>query len=127
MLQEMHILEVDKLCRQAMFQYVHQWWGLPEGSPWACAPLLHGFQRAVELHESWRIMVEFSMQGGAAHQYQEHKDICETWKLRTPNDWEPLLWWSDLLTWRNQVYNLTIRQFGSLQAVAPTMHQMGYR
>lgn len=26
-----------------------------------------------------------------------------------------------------QVYNLTIRQFGALQSIAPNMHQMGYR
>ena len=33
-------------------------------------------------------------------------------------------------TWRVaalQVYNLTIRQFGALQSIAPNMHQMGYR
>lgn len=28
---------------------------------------------------------------------------------------------------RKQVYNLTIRQFGALQSIAPNMHQMGYR
>lgn len=31
------------------------------------------------------------------------QEICETWKLRTPNDWEPVQWWSQLLSWRNQV------------------------
>ena len=159
---------------------------LQEGCPalGTCPPLPPSFvpgcgwlQRAVELQESWRIMVEFSMQGGPGGAYQDHKDICETWKLRTPNDWEPLRWWggwggwaachgcaggggylvfathpgswggglrrpyswhaaphtlppcpglplpwlprphrwSDLLSWRNMVYNLTIRQFGALQ------------
>jgi transformation/transcription domain-associated protein len=79
------------------------------------------------------------------------QEICESWKLRTPNELEPLQWWSQLLSWRNQarqcfipcafncrpssqtcaacsqVYNLTIRQFGALQSIAPNMHQMGYR
>lgn len=33
-----------------------------------------------------------------------------------------------LFCFRNlQVYNLTIRQFGALQSIAPNMHQMGYR
>ena len=31
------------------------------------------------------------------------QEICETWKLRTPNEWEPIQWWSQLLSWRNQV------------------------
>lgn len=30
------------------------------------------------------------------------QEICETWKLRTPNEWEPIQWWSQLLSWRNQ-------------------------
>ena len=87
------------------------------------------------------------------------QEICETWKLRTPNDWEPVHWWSQLLSWRNQVamclqaslifgsvesyracnkqnrsssasldnrmqvYNLTIRQFGALQSIAPNMRE----
>jgi transformation/transcription domain-associated protein len=82
------------------------------------------------------------------------QEICETWKLRTPNEWEPIQWWSQVLSWRNQVcfpcslladeylllhlpwherhamlqvYNLTIRQFGAMQNIAPNMHQMGYR
>eukprot|EP00887_Chlorella_sp_A99_P004017 scaffold11.g4017.t1 len=59
---------------------------------------LQEVQRAVELQESWRIMVEFSMQGGPGGAYQDHK-----------------------------VYNLTIRQFTNLVQLAPTMHQMGYR
>jgi transformation/transcription domain-associated protein len=126
-LSEMSILDVDKLCKAALTQCVLAWWQLPEASPWSCAPALHAFQRAVELAESWRVAMEFTVQGGAGAQYQELKDVCDTWKLRTPNEWEPLRWWSDVLTWRNQVYNMTIRQFSALQAAAPTLHQMGYR
>ncbi|KAL4439666.1 hypothetical protein ABPG75_002667 [Micractinium tetrahymenae] len=126
-LQELQVVDVDRICKQAMHQAVQQWWNMPEGNPWCYTPVLHTFQRIVELQESWRIMVEFNTHGGAGQQYQEHKDICETWKLRTPNEWEPIQWWSQLLSWRNQVYNLTIRQFGALQSIAPNMHQMGYR
>lgn len=126
-LQEMGIVEVDKVCKGALAQCVLKWWQMPEASPWSYAPVLHSFQRAVELLESWRIMMEFTVQGGLGAQYQELKDICDTWKLRTPNEWEPVRWWSDVLMWRNQVYNMTIRQFSSLQTAAPTLHQMGYR
>lgn len=126
-LSEMSLIEVDKLCKTALNQCVIRWWQMPESSPWSYAPVLHSFQRVVELLESWRVMMEFSMQGGQGGQYQDLKDIAETWKLRTPNEWEPVRWWSDILTWRNQVYNMTIRQFSSMQATVPNLHQMGYR
>lgn len=126
-LSEMSLIDVDKLCKSALSQYVNRWWQMPESSPGTYAQLMHGFQRAVELMETWRVMMEFSAQGGPGGHYQDLKDIADTWKLRTPNEWEPIKWWSDVLTWRNQVYNMTIRQFSSLQSAAPTLHQMGYR
>jgi hypothetical protein len=126
-LSEMSLMEVDKLCKTSLNQCVIRWWQMPESSPWSYAPVLHSFQRAVELMESWRVMMEFSMQGGPGAQYQDLRDITDTWKLRTPNEWEPVRWWSDVLTWRNQIYNMTIRQFSSFQATAPNLHQMGYR
>lgn len=126
-LADMNILDIDKLCKSILNQCVIRWWQMPESSPWSYAPVLHTFHRAVELLESWRVMVEISMQGGSGSQYQDLKDIADTWKLRTPNEWEPIRWWSDILTWRNQVYNLTIRHFTSLQSSHPNLHQMGYR
>jgi len=124
---DMTLLDVDKLCSTSLSQCIHRWWEMPESSRWSYAPVLHSFQRSVELMESWRVMMEFSMQGGQAGQYQDLKDIADTWKLRTPNEWEGVRWWSDILTWRNHVYNTTIRQFSNLQSVNPNLHQLGYR
>jgi transformation/transcription domain-associated protein len=124
---DMVLLDVDKLCKTALTQCITRWWQMPESSPWSYASVLHSFQRTVELMESWRVMMEFSMQGGQAGHYQELKDIADTWKLRTPNEWEPVQWWSDILTWRNHVYNTTIRQFSNLRNVNPNLHQLGYR
>ncbi|KAI3434524.1 hypothetical protein D9Q98_002597 [Chlorella vulgaris] len=60
-LQGLHV-DVGRICKQAMHQCGQQWWIMPEGNPWSYAPALHTFQRIVELQESWRIMVEFSVQ-----------------------------------------------------------------
>ena len=124
---DMTLLDVDKMCKTSLSQCILRWWQMPESSPWSYAPVLHSFQKSTELMESWRVMMEFSMQGGHAGHYQDLKDIADTWKLRTPNDWEPIQWWSDILTWRNHVYNTTIRQFSNLQSVNPNLHQLGYR
>ena len=42
------------------------------------------------------------------HAYGDVKDILETWRLRLPNAWDPLLHWQDVLVWRNAVYNVVI-------------------
>ncbi|MCP4452236.1 MAG: hypothetical protein GY809_12300, partial [Planctomycetes bacterium] len=63
---DMTLLDVDKMCKTALSQCITRWWQMPETSPWSYASVLHSFQRTVELIESWRVMMEFSMQGGQA-------------------------------------------------------------
>ena len=55
------------------------------------------------------------------------QETLETWRLRMPNDWEPVLWWGDLLAWRNQVYNTTIHAFRDHLQMNAQLHQIGYR
>ena len=51
----------------------------------------------------------------------------ETWRLRTPNDWEHLGAWTNVLCWRNHVYNTVIHSFKGLSEINPVLHQLGYR
>ncbi len=55
------------------------------------------------------------------------QDILETWRLRTPNEWEPVSAWADVLIWRNAIYNVVINAFKNVGEVAPHLHQLGYR
>ncbi len=55
------------------------------------------------------------------------QDILETWRLRTPNEWESLGTWADVLTWRNAIYNVVINAFKNVGDMAPHLHQLGYR
>ena len=48
-------------------------------------------------------------------------------RLRTPNDWESLLHWQDVLVWRNQIYNIVINAFRNMAEIAPQLHQLGYK
>lgn len=112
----------------AGFQHVlHQWWQLPD-RPWTgeahCA-LLRRMQQLVELRESARVVCDISTVRHD-HAYGDVKDILETWRLRLPNEWDPLLHWQDVLVWRNTVYNVVITAFNKIQ-VPSHMHQMGYR
>lgn len=48
-------------------------------------------------------------------------------RLRTPNEWDTLLHWQDVLLWRNHIYNVVISAFNNMSDVNPQLHQMGYR
>ena len=58
--------------------------------------------------------------------YNEVKDILETWRLRMPNVWDSLSEWSDLALWRNVVYSHLIGSFDESLAY-PQMSQLGYK
>ena len=93
-------------------------------------PLLASFQQLTELGESSQILQDLSRNQGRGpieSQYSHLKDILETWRLRTPNDWERLSTWSDIMLWRNVIYNIVINAFQSVKDVAPHLHQLGYR
>ena len=51
----------------------------------------------------------------------------ETWRLRTPNEWDSFGIWSDVLIWRNQIYNVVIEAFKAYSDVAPQLFQLGFR
>ena len=59
--------------------------------------------------------------------HSDMQDILETWRLRTPNEWEQLTVWSDVLTWRNAIYNVIINAFKHMGELAPHLHQLGYK
>ena len=48
-------------------------------------------------------------------------------RLRSPNEWESMLHWQDVLVWRNQIYNIVINAFRNMIEVSPLLHQLGYR
>ena len=35
--------------------------------------------------------------------------------------------WSDVLTWRNAIYNVVINAFKHMGDIAPHLHQLGYK
>lgn len=115
---------------------LEQWWQLPEMSIHSRTPLLQQFQQLVEVQESARIIVDIangnkqvsgnSVVGGHSG-YMDLKDILETWRLRTPNEWDNLSVWYDLLQWRNEMYNFVIDAFKDFQSTNPQLHHLGYR
>ncbi|KAK9678784.1 hypothetical protein RND81_11G233100 [Saponaria officinalis] len=115
---------------------LEQWWQLPEMSVHARIPLLQQFQQLVEVQESARVLVDIangnkhagnSNAGGHSGIYADLKDILETWRLRTPNDWDNMTVWYDLLQWRNEIYNAVIEAFKDFGSTNAQLHHLGYR
>jgi hypothetical protein len=43
--------------------------------------------------------------------YADLRNILETWRLGTPNEWDNMSVWCDLLQWRNEMYDAVIDAF----------------
>jgi transformation/transcription domain-associated protein len=59
--------------------------------------------------------------------YADLKDILETWRLRTPNEWDNMSVWYDLLQWRNEIYNSVIDAFKDFGTSNPQLYHLGFR
>ncbi|XP_019098481.1 PREDICTED: transformation/transcription domain-associated protein-like, partial [Camelina sativa] len=115
---------------------LEQWWQLPEMSVHARVPLLQQFQQLVEVQESARIHVDIAngskgtgnvAVGGLGNRYADLKDILETWRLRTPNEWDNMTVWYDMLQWRNEMYNVVIDAFKDFATSNSPLHHLGFR
>nr|XP_019701767.1 transformation/transcription domain-associated protein isoform X2 [Elaeis guineensis] len=115
---------------------LEHWWQLPEMSVQSRTPLLQQFQQVVEVQESARILLDIANgnkqpsgnSGSNVHNvFAELKDILETWRLRTPNEWDNMSIWYDLLQWRNEMYNVVIDAFKDFAQSNPQLHHLGYR
>ncbi|KAL6010354.1 hypothetical protein ACLOJK_000785 [Asimina triloba] len=126
--------DAENLVGKGVELALEQWWQLPEMSVQARTPLLQQFQQLVEVQESARIIVDIAngnkqLSGGmgVTGGYMDLKDILETWRLRTPNEWDNLCVWYDLLQWRNEMYNVVIDAFKDFAATNQQLHHLGYR
>ncbi|KAG8099235.1 hypothetical protein GUJ93_ZPchr0013g36432 [Zizania palustris] len=130
--------EAENLVGKGVELALDQWWQLPEMSVQSRMPLLQQFQQLVEVKESSKILLDIangskpaSGNSGANsnhnNSFADLKDILETWRLRTPNEWDNMTVWYDLLQWRNEMYNSVIEAFKDFGQTNPQLHHLGYR
>lgn len=130
--------EAENLVSKGVELALEQWWQLPEMSVQSRMPLLQQFQQLVEVKESSKILLDIAngnkpASGNSGANSNHHnsfadlKDILETWRLRTPNEWDNMTVWYDLLQWRNEMYNSVIDAFKDFGQTNPQLHHLGYR
>ncbi|CAA2966750.1 transformation transcription domain-associated -like isoform X2 [Olea europaea subsp. europaea] len=130
------VAEAESIVGKGVDLALEHWWQLPEMSINARIPLLQQFQQLVEVQESARIIVDIangnklpanSVVGVHGGLYADLKDILETWRLRTPNEWDNTSVWYDLLQWRNEMYNVVIDAFKDFGNTNSQLHHLGFR
>ncbi|VFQ99863.1 unnamed protein product [Cuscuta campestris] len=130
------VAEAESIVGKGVDLALEQWWQLPDMSIHSRIPLLQQFQQLVEVQESSRIIVDIangnkipgnSVVGVHGAAYADLKDILETWRLRTPNEWDNLSVWYDLFQWRNEMYNAVIDAFKDFGSTNSQLHHLGYR
>ena len=122
----------DNKMQQAISAALSKWWQLPENVSNSRIPLLHSFQQLVELKESCKIFMDLQLGvSRPSHPFKDMREIMESWRLRQPNEYEPLSYWQDLLLWRNQIHNMVVTALNGVAMEGTTQQQqlgqLGYK
>ncbi|WRT70688.1 uncharacterized protein IL334_007686 [Kwoniella shivajii] len=121
--------EFFKILDEAQQVTLRKWVSLPTHMTNAHLPLLQMFQQTVELTEAAQVFDSLAMtnqQNLEMRCNSDLKTIFQTWRDRLPNFWDDISVWSDLLAWRQHVFQAVTRVYHPL--VSPTdAATYGYR
>jgi transformation/transcription domain-associated protein len=98
--------EVVKILEDAIQLTLRKWIGLPEYLSAAHVPLLQHFQQFVELQEAIPIFRSLSDTTAATLEKKsgELKIVLQCWRERLPTVHDDINVWSDLISWRQNVF-----------------------
>ncbi|KAI8979847.1 hypothetical protein BDF20DRAFT_535994 [Mycotypha africana] len=86
---------------------LQQWFSLPQIVSQSHVPLLHMFQQYYELHEASQLLL--SLQNTNAQNFpqrsNELRSVLVTWRGRLPNMWDDINVWSELVSWRQHIFD----------------------
>ena len=96
-----------KILEDAMQLSLRKWVGLPPHLSAAHVPLLQHFQQFVELQEAVQIFGSLSATNAQnlEKKSSELKMVLQAWRERLPDLHDDISIWSDLVAWRQNVFN----------------------
>lgn len=106
--------EFVRILDEAQQVSLRKWVSLPAQITAAHLPLLQMFQQTVELGEAAQVFDSLSMTNQANLEMRVNTDlkqIFQTWRDRLPNFWDDIMVWSDLLAWRQHVFQSVTRVY----------------
>ena len=100
-------VDFTKFLEDAMQLSLRKWVGLPHQFSVAHVPLLQHFQQFVELQEAVQIFGLLSQTNAQnlEKKSSELKMVLQAWRERLPNIYDDINIWSDLVAWRQNVFN----------------------
>ncbi|ODN82926.1 hypothetical protein L202_01173 [Cryptococcus amylolentus CBS 6039] len=108
---------------------LRKWISLPAHMTSAHLPLLQMCQQCVELGEAARVFDSLQMTNQTNLELRCNSDlkpIFQTWRDRLPNFWDDISVWSDLLAWRQHIFQAVTKVYHPLVA-QPDNATYGYR
>ena len=100
-------VEFTRFLEDAMQLSLRKWVGLPQSLSVAHIPLLQHFQQFVELQEAVQIFGSLSQTNASnlEKKSSELKMVLQAWRERLPNIADDINIWSDLVSWRQNVFS----------------------
>ncbi|GAB5370731.1 hypothetical protein AAMO2058_001518200 [Amorphochlora amoebiformis] len=105
--------QLEHLLNQSVQKALLEWQTMPNFVSQTHTGLLHRFHILVELKESIGIIHELNNYR-RQNQVPNLKTFITTWRERLPNKWEEIPVWSEVTTWRNQMFHLITTTFPSI-------------
>ena len=99
--------EFTKVLEEAMQLTLRKWVTLPQQFSSAHVPLLQHFQQFVELQEAVQIFGSLASTNAQnlEKKSSDLKMVLQAWRERLPNVCDDITTWSDLVAWRQNVFN----------------------
>ncbi|KAF8138723.1 FAT domain-containing protein [Boletus edulis] len=129
--------EFTKILEDAMQLSLRKWVGLPPQLSVAHVPLLQHFQQFVELQEAVQIFGSLSTTTATnlEKKSSDLKMVLQAWRERLPNLHDDISIWSDLVAWRQNVFNAINKAYIPListnnqngNAASTNVNTSGYR
>ncbi|CCM01587.1 uncharacterized protein FIBRA_03647 [Fibroporia radiculosa] len=130
--------EFTRILEDAMQLSLRKWVSLPSNLTSAHIPLLQHFQQFVELQEAVQIFGSLSATNAQnlEKRSSDLKMVLQAWRERLPNICDDISVWSDLVAWRQNVFNAINKAYipliaasgqgGTASSSSPTFGYRGY-
>ncbi|KAF8309342.1 hypothetical protein DL93DRAFT_2085770 [Clavulina sp. PMI_390] len=105
--------EFTRLLEDAMQLSLRKWVALPPVVSTVHVPLLQHFQQLVELQEAAQIFhaLATTTAQNLEKRSSDLKVVLQAWRERLPNQWDDIGVWSDLVAWRQHVFQTINKKF----------------
>lgn len=104
----------QRVCDEGIQFSLRKWYHLPDIVSDSHIPLLHIFQQFVELQEASKYIfgsLENTTAANLDQRSAEIKSTLQMWRDRLPNLWDDVNIWSDLVAWRQHVFQAINRAY----------------